>query len=310
MEIDIPFGAKDSELKEWRYTIPEGHTAEIKNGEIIVKSTESEDERVATRLIHLIHTGGYLEEPSRTQILTWLEKQKELPTNEEMLRTLRAEYEKGVADTIAKYEQKEQKPEGVYVDCTKHPDWYGMPQKPNYCHYGGDPNIDRCRCCSVSCSGRLADEQKLAECSEVELTFRGEKVKVKRQFFRDDKGRKYSTTEQDEDASWYALRAWCEKKGVSLYDLYPNTEWNEEDEKMLTDISWAIRHCAYDDKKKERVMKWFNDDYRKFLRPSWKPSEEQMGALNYAYCELFKRGDVDHNILGPFQNLIDTLSKL
>lgn len=36
------------------------------------------------------------------------EKQKELPTNEEMLRTLHAEYEKGVADTIAKYEQKDQ----------------------------------------------------------------------------------------------------------------------------------------------------------------------------------------------------------
>lgn len=37
------------------------------------------------------------------------EKQKEQPTNEEMLRTLRTEYEKGVADTITKYEQKEQK---------------------------------------------------------------------------------------------------------------------------------------------------------------------------------------------------------
>lgn len=43
------------------------------------------------------------------KIIPWLEKQKELPTNEEMLRTLRVEYEKGVADTIAKHEQKEQK---------------------------------------------------------------------------------------------------------------------------------------------------------------------------------------------------------
>ena len=45
-------------------------------------------------------------------------------------------------------------------------------------------------------------------------------------------------------------------------------------------------------------------------KPSWKPSKEHMGALNYAYCELFKRKDVGHNILGPLQNLIDTLSKL
>jgi hypothetical protein len=38
------------------------------------------------------------------------EKQKEQPTNEEMLRMFHLEYEKGVADTIAKYEQEEQKP--------------------------------------------------------------------------------------------------------------------------------------------------------------------------------------------------------
>lgn len=44
--------------------------------------------------------------------------------------------------------------------------------------------------------------------------------------------------------------------------------------------------------------------------PHWKPSEEQIGALNYAYCELFKREDVGHNILGPLQSLIDTLRKL
>ena len=42
----------------------------------------------------------------------------------------------------------------------------------------------------------------------------------------------------------------------------------------------------------------------------WKPSEEQIGALNYAYCELFKRQDVEHNILGPLQKLIDNLQKL
>ncbi len=87
--------------------------------------------------------------------------------------------------------------------------------------------------------------------------------------------------------------AWLEKKkeqkpwkvGANAYftpEQKP-VEWSEEDEKMLTDISWAIRHCAYDDKKKERVMKWFNDDYRKSLRPSWKPSKEQMRAL---YCAL------------------------
>jgi hypothetical protein len=42
----------------------------------------------------------------------------------------------------------------------------------------------------------------------------------------------------------------------------------------------------------------------------WKPTEEQIGALNYAYCELFKREDVGHNILGPLQELCDELRKL
>ena len=74
------------------------------------------------------------------------------------------------------------------------------------------------------------------EWSEVELEFRGEKVKVKRPFFRDDKGHEYSTAEQDEDVAWYALRAWCEKKGVSLYDLYPRDGWSEEDEKILNEL--------------------------------------------------------------------------
>ena len=35
--IEIPFGAKDSELQEWEYTIPEGMTAKIKDGKIIIK---------------------------------------------------------------------------------------------------------------------------------------------------------------------------------------------------------------------------------------------------------------------------------
>ena len=71
-------------------------------------------------------------------------------------------------------------------------------------------------------------QQKPAECSEVELEFRGEKVTVKRPFYRDDKGRGYSTAELDEEVAWNALRAWCEKKGISLYDLYPKAAWSEE----------------------------------------------------------------------------------
>lgn len=40
--IEIPFGAKDSELKGWEYTIPEGMEAEIKDGKIVVREKKPE----------------------------------------------------------------------------------------------------------------------------------------------------------------------------------------------------------------------------------------------------------------------------
>ena len=78
--------------------------------EIFPELRESEDERIRRHLIDIVETyWGTTNDPGKAADLAWLEKQKELPTNDEMLRTLRTEYEKGVADTIAKYEQKEQK---------------------------------------------------------------------------------------------------------------------------------------------------------------------------------------------------------
>lgn len=53
-KIEIPFGAKDSELCGWEYTIPEGMEAEIVDGKVIVRKKESEDERIRKRLIELL----------------------------------------------------------------------------------------------------------------------------------------------------------------------------------------------------------------------------------------------------------------
>ena len=76
---------------------------------LIPELAESEDERITKELIEIVESyrincvydGAY----QFDKCLAWLKKQKEQPTNEEILRTLRAEYEKGVADTIAKYEE-------------------------------------------------------------------------------------------------------------------------------------------------------------------------------------------------------------
>ena len=83
-----------------------------------------EDENIRQALISLVSNdkkNGYTEfykaqEITCDKVIAFLKKLKQLPTNEEMLRTLRAEYEKGVADTIAKYEQKEQKPKDRFEE--------------------------------------------------------------------------------------------------------------------------------------------------------------------------------------------------
>ena len=261
----------------------------------------------------------------RTTHNKWLE------FKEQHIKELKEAEEKGYQDGVK---------DGMEIELEKQKE-----QKPNYCHYGGDPNIERCRCCSAACSGRLADEQKPTEClkaerdgwymcikdyyrggkkqcsvgdlvqakggmymmdgedisewfrkayydeiktvewnkatingepiptenhsvdiplaewDDVELTFRGEKVKVKRQFFRDDKGRKYSTTEQDEDAAWYALRSWCEKKGVSLYELYPRNEWSEEDENRFDNLCRIIRKAeGWNEVSKNVFITWLKEN--------------------------------------------------
>jgi hypothetical protein len=75
--IEIPFGAKDSELYKFEYTIPEGYEAEIKDGKVIVKKKESEDEKIRKAIIRLLQNGGYMEPQDKEKAFAWLEKQKE-----------------------------------------------------------------------------------------------------------------------------------------------------------------------------------------------------------------------------------------
>lgn len=81
--IEIPFGAFDSETIGWTYTIPEGFTAKIEDGKIIVEKAESEDEKIRKWLIGYItdeiddneFTAGGAEKAHNA--IAWLEKQKE-----------------------------------------------------------------------------------------------------------------------------------------------------------------------------------------------------------------------------------------
>ena len=95
------------------------------------------------------------------------------------------------------------------------------------------------------------------------------------------------------------------------FQLQPKQEWSEEDEKRINSIISSIKYCSeqYPDKKEyARDIDWI----KSFKSNHWKPSEEQMGALNYAYCELFKRGENGEgsNCVHPLMTLIDDLKKL
>ena len=62
--IEAPFGAKDSELEGFEYTIPQGYEAEIKDGKVIVRKAESEDEKIRKEIIK------YIQGLNRTGCLT------------------------------------------------------------------------------------------------------------------------------------------------------------------------------------------------------------------------------------------------
>lgn len=162
--IEIPFGANDSELKGWEYTIPDGMEAIVKDGKVIVREKESKDEKIKKRIEQLIrlNTSGL----EKTHLLTWLEKQKEKGRNitanlledgitgvqRELIEFLANNIDTSWVDVIKSADayaqrirsmfekQKEQKPidvkerpfQGIVVDKLKYivPSWYDGAQKP------------------------------------------------------------------------------------------------------------------------------------------------------------------------------------
>ena len=80
--IEIPFGAKDSELKGWEYTIPEGMEARIEGNKVILEPKESEDERIKKAIFQALSKKDAREVllANGLQVsdaLAWLEKQGE-----------------------------------------------------------------------------------------------------------------------------------------------------------------------------------------------------------------------------------------
>ena len=77
---EIPFGVKDSELCSFEYTIPDGYEAKIKDGKVIVRKAESDDEKIRKAIISFLKSPFVNESITDEKVIpwiAWLEKQGE-----------------------------------------------------------------------------------------------------------------------------------------------------------------------------------------------------------------------------------------
>lgn len=87
--IEIPFGARDSETLGWEYTIPDDMEATIKDGKIIVRKKESEDEEARKYLLHCVeeweegHCCWNSNKEAIKPLKAYLEKQKPVEWSKE-----------------------------------------------------------------------------------------------------------------------------------------------------------------------------------------------------------------------------------
>jgi hypothetical protein len=75
-EKEISFGAFDSELMHQEIFIPEGFEATIDGNKIILKKTESEDEKIRKAILELVRQSSeVLDKQNQNNMIAWLEKQ-------------------------------------------------------------------------------------------------------------------------------------------------------------------------------------------------------------------------------------------
>lgn len=113
---------------------------------------------------------------------------------------------------------------------------------------------------------------------EIEVEFRGEKVTVNREFYRKE-DKNYSTTEQDDNVIWAALRAWCEKKGITAFELYPKQPEQPaemDNEEKIRNFFDAIGDCGFSQYDILRLKSIWEDAYSTSKEQSVEGLEEEI----------------------------------
>lgn len=198
------------------------------------------------------------------------EKQKERPTNEEMLRTLRAEYEKGVADTIAKCEQKEQKPlstEETELNSLAFLEQMGytcIPPKKEHQNNSDAPK----NALGGALNSPLDKDKNLDDIAQ-------DYVEAVKDY----------NPEPNWDLMQTAVCYGYHYREQEEHSMSAEEEWSEEDEKIVNNIVSVLGQyidyksvsgtgSGYATPRYSKEIDWL-----KSLHPQWRPSKEQMDSL-------------------------------
>ena len=89
---------------------------------------------------------------------------------------------------------------------------------------------------------------------EEEVTFRGEKIKATRKYYRcEDTGREFTDSKLDDDMMWSAFRAYCEKKRMTSFtDIVLK---QEQPEGLYNKAAkFWYEHCELNKTKDQRIL--------------------------------------------------------
>jgi len=296
-EIEIPFGAKDSELKGWEYTIPENMEAEIKDGKIIVREKESDDERIRKDLITFVCQ--FAPEHLKVQYIAYLEKQKEQRSeiNIEHLKSYMLQY---LQDAASKKEDSE-----IEADTDK---WAkmiikafeGIEQKPMHFLEIPAGDIAPAEEDDPFDEDEFLDGELSAFLQNYDKEYDDDTAvsDVARHFYEIGKKQKEqkpasgNSEKPNNHAEWSEdiIRKAIEEVGLTQHQINwfknnvfpPKQEWSETDKLHLNNAilvakkEWGVNSYT------ARFLESLRDNCKK-CNCHWKPSEEQMEALKDAF---------------------------
>lgn len=228
---------------------------------------ESEDERIRKALIKLMTVAGDNYVMSATgfekeQLLAYLEKQKEqnlIMANSPQLK-----------------EQKQEKFPPYVTGFRGDPDPAGTSDleeaaekyiQGSMCDLDDGPTVGLAKESFIA-GAKWQKEQKPVEWSEEDDAYRIEAVKL----LENPSLYESCPNLRQETIEWLKQ---LPKVSVNSEQVSVNSEWSVEDEDRIRQIERIAQQAGCTQKLQEEIHDWL-----KSLRPSWKPSEEQMNALH------------------------------